>query len=199
MKSGDKKGFWNFVDRLEGDKVVWMIVLLLMLFSIVAVFSSTPQLALQTHSDRMSIVREQMMVAALGLGLIVALYSIRKIGIYRFFAQFGYLVSITMLLILASHQSLGFIKPIMLNHAWRILKIGPVQIHVFEFVKVAMILYLAWAVTAYNKGELWIPNHFKDNEKLSWLAKPLWQRIIYIYFPIFSNVDGHVMLSIHAT
>lgn len=199
MKNGDKKGFWNFVDRLEGDKVVWMIVLLLILISIVAVFSSTPQLALQTHSDRLSIVREQLMVAVLGLGLIVALYSIRKIGIYRFFAQFGYLVSIIMLVILASHQSLGFIKPVMLNHAWRILKIGPVQIHVFEFVKVAMILYLAWAVTAYNKGEFWIANHFRDNEKLGWLAKPIWQRIIYIYIPIFSTAACMMVGSLSST
>ena len=34
-----KKTLWNFVDSLEGDKVVWMIVILLILFSIVAIFS----------------------------------------------------------------------------------------------------------------------------------------------------------------
>ena len=41
-----KSTLWNFLDNLEGDKVVWMIVLLLMLISIVAIFSSTSQLAL---------------------------------------------------------------------------------------------------------------------------------------------------------
>ena len=41
-----KNSFWNFVDALEGDKVVWMITLMLILISIVAIFSSTSQLAL---------------------------------------------------------------------------------------------------------------------------------------------------------
>ena len=29
-----KNTLWNFVDNLEGDKVVWMVVILLILFSI---------------------------------------------------------------------------------------------------------------------------------------------------------------------
>lgn len=52
-KEKRKNTLWNFVDNLEGDKVVWMIVLLLMLISIVAIFSSTSQLALQKSTSRM--------------------------------------------------------------------------------------------------------------------------------------------------
>ena len=46
-ESKKKKNLWNFIDSLEGDKVVWMIVILLILFSIVAIFSSTSLLAIQ--------------------------------------------------------------------------------------------------------------------------------------------------------
>ena len=52
-----KKTLWNFVDSLEGDKVVWMIVILLILFSIVAIFSSTSLLALQQKTTRMAITK----------------------------------------------------------------------------------------------------------------------------------------------
>ena len=51
-----KKTLWNFVDSFEGDKVVWMIVMLLILLSIVAIFSSTSLLALQQKTTRMAII-----------------------------------------------------------------------------------------------------------------------------------------------
>ena len=47
MGKGDKKtdkarkGLWGFIDNIEGDKVVWIIVFLLIMISILAIFSST--------------------------------------------------------------------------------------------------------------------------------------------------------------
>ena len=98
-----KKGhkFWNFVDNLEGDKVVWMIVLMLMLASIVCIFSSTSLLAIQQNSSRMSIAKEQLLIALLGLGLILICYNIKSIGFFRLFSKLGYALSIGLLLILA--------------------------------------------------------------------------------------------------
>ena len=78
-----KNNLWNFLDNLEGDKVVWMIVLLLMLISIVAIFSSTSQLALQKGTSRMNIITQQMIITLLSLGLIVICYNIRSIGFFR--------------------------------------------------------------------------------------------------------------------
>ena len=71
--AGEKKKstFWNFFDNLEGDKVVWMIALLLMLISIVAIFSSTSQLAISQNTSRMAIVTEQIKISILGLALIL--------------------------------------------------------------------------------------------------------------------------------
>ena len=78
-----RKGLWNFIDRIEGDKVVWVIVFLLLMISWLAIFSSTPLLALEMKTDRLSIMKEQIIITGLGLGIIFALYSIRKIGILR--------------------------------------------------------------------------------------------------------------------
>ena len=44
-KTGRQTGIWNWIDRIQGDKVIWMIVILLILYSIVTIFSSTSQLA----------------------------------------------------------------------------------------------------------------------------------------------------------
>ena len=153
-----KTTFWNFFDNLEGDKVVWMIALMLMLISIVAIFSSTSQLAISQNTSRMAIVTEQIKISLLGLVFIIICYNIRSIGFFRVFSQLGYLVSIFFLMILATHKSVGPIKPIMVNSAWRIVQVGGFQLHVFEVVKVAMVMYLAWAVNAYRNDKFMIAN-----------------------------------------
>ena len=66
-KRDNGKKFWNFVGNLQGDKVVWMIVLLLILLSIVAIFSSTPLLAIQQHTTRTAIMKEQLLISLAGL------------------------------------------------------------------------------------------------------------------------------------
>ena len=55
----EKRGFWNFIDNIKGDKVVWIIVFMLVMISILAVFSSTSLLALQSKTDRLAIIKEQ--------------------------------------------------------------------------------------------------------------------------------------------
>ena len=39
------EGIWGLIDRIQGDKIVWMVVIMLILFSIVSIFSSTSLLA----------------------------------------------------------------------------------------------------------------------------------------------------------
>lgn len=197
--AGEKKKstFWNFFDNLEGDKVVWMIALLLMLISIVAIFSSTSQLAISQNTSRMAIVTEQIKISILGLALIILCYSIRSIGFFRVFSQLGYAISMFFLIILATHKQLGPIKPIMVNSAWRIVQIGGFQVHVFEIVKVAMVMYLAWAVNAYRNDKFMIANLL--GKKHTFWNKPLVKKIIYIYIPIFTVCIGIMVGSLSST
>ena len=192
-----KNNLWNFLDNLEGDKVVWMIVLLLMLISIVAIFSSTSQLALQKGTSRMNIITQQMIITLLSLGLIVICYNIRSIGFFRVFSQFGYALSMFLLLILASHKPVGPIKPLFINSAWRIVSIGGFQVHVFEVVKIAMVMYLAWAVNAYRNDKFMIANLLA--KKYSFWSKPLTKKIVYIYLPIFTVCLGIMVGSLSST
>ena len=197
--AGEKKKstFWNFFDNLEGDKVVWMIALLLMLISIVAIFSSTSQLAISQNTSRMAIVTEQIKISILGLALIILCYSIRSIGFFRVFSQLGYAISMFFLIILATHKQIGPIKPIMVNSAWRIVQIGGFQVHVFEIVKVAMVMYLAWAVNAYRNDKFRIANLL--GKKYKFWNKPLVKKIVYIYFPIFTVCIGIMVGSLSST
>ncbi|MCQ2118777.1 MAG: FtsW/RodA/SpoVE family cell cycle protein [Bacteroidales bacterium] len=192
-----KKTIFNFVDSLEGDKVVWMIVMLLILFSIVAIFSSTSLLAVQQNTTRMKIISEQLLISLIGLVVITVCYNIKSIRFYRFLSQFGYVLSMGLLLILASHKPLGPIKPLFINKAWRIVSIAGVQIHVFEVVKVAMVMYLAWAVNAFRNDDFKTANLLARKHPV-W-AKPLTKKIVYIYAPIFTVCLGIMVGSLSST
>lgn len=186
---------WNFIDNIEGDKVVWVIVLLLIIVSILAIFSSTSLLKEGTK-DRMDFIKDHIIVVGLGLGIIAGLYNIKKIGLFRFLSQMGFCISLFFLILLDSHLRLpGIIEAEYINGAWRTLRVAGLQIHVFEVVKVAMVLYLAWALHAYkedkeaiSKGEkskyFKFCNRFTDSTNFPFLAKPLAKRLIYMYCPI---------------
>ncbi len=89
----ERRNLWNFVEALEGDKVVWMIVFLLILISIVAISSSTSMLAVQQGTSRMEIISDQLKISLVGLLVIIVCYNIKKIAIFRAFSQLGFAVS----------------------------------------------------------------------------------------------------------
>ena len=173
----------NFMDRLAGDKVVWIIVLVLCLISMVAIFSSTSQLATET-TTRIDIVRTQFFTILGGLALIFCLYKINNIKVFKWLSQWGFLLSLVMLLILDLKLNIGPIESASINGARRILKVGGFQIHVFEIIKVAMVMYLAWAVETFRKGGFKLLEKLSEIDRLHFLGTELAQKIIYIYAPI---------------
>lgn len=173
----------NFMDRLAGDKVVWIIVLCLCLISMVAIFSSTSQLATES-TTRIDIVRTQFFTILGGLALIFILYKINNIKVFKWLSQWGFLLSLVMLLILDLKLNIGPIESASINGARRILKVGGFQIHVFEIIKVAMVMYLAWAVETFRKGGFKLLEKLSEIDRLHFLGTELAQKIIYIYAPI---------------
>ena len=165
-----KTSIWTFADHFEGDKVVWIIVLMLFLFSIVCMFSSSSRL-LRDGMTRLDLVKNQFFVALAGMVVIIILYNIKNIKFFRWCSQWGFLISFLLLGLLDAHVSLPFIKALNINNAYRILSIAGFQVHVFEVVKVAMVLYLAWAMDALRRGEL------RGPESL------FWKKTIYLYAP----------------
>ena len=187
--------FWNFIDNIQGDKVVWVIVFMLIIVSVLAIFSSTSLLKEGTK-DRIDFIKDHILVVGIGLGLITGLYNIKRIGVFRFLSKLGFIVSFLFLLILDSHLKVpGVIEAEYINGAWRTLRVAGLQIHVFEVVKVAMVMYLAWALHGYHEDKEAISsgeeskyfrfcNSFKESVNFRFLSTPFAKRMIYMYLPI---------------
>ena len=190
-----KKGFWSFIDNIEGDKVVWIIVFLLIMISILAIFSSTSLLR-EGSKDRMDFISEHLVIVGIGMLLIFGLYNIKKIGLFRIVSQLGFGLSLLLLILLDLYVKLpGIVEAERINGAWRTLRIAGLQMHVFEVVKVAMVMYLAWAIHAYKEDQEMLKarkpsKHFRfanrmaESANFSSLAQPFWKRMIYMYLPI---------------
>ena len=194
-KTRARKGFWGFIDNIEGDKVVWIIVFLLIMISILAIFSSTSLLR-EGSKDRMDFISEHLVIVGIGMLLIFGLYNIKKIGIFRIVSQLGFGLSLLLLILLDLHVKLpGIVEAERINGAWRTLRIAGLQMHVFEVVKVAMVMYLAWAIHAYKEDQemqkvrkpgkhFRFANRMAESANFSSLAQPFWKRMIYMYLPI---------------
>ena len=173
------------MEGFKGDKVILIIALLLILISIISVFSSTSLLALEKGIDRIDIMTSQLKVVGIGVVVILLLYIFGRSKAYRFFGRFGFVLSLAMLVILVFKLNLGIVKAGEINGARRILVVFGKQLHVYEFVKVFMVLYLAWALDAYKRGELkigkWLSARFP---KWTFPGTPLGEKVIYIYLPI---------------
>ena len=193
---GGKKGFWNFIDNIQGDKVVWIIVFMLIMISALAIFSSTSTLT-GADRDRVDLMKTHALFIAGGLFLIWLLYKIKSIRFFRRCSQLGFGISLILLLMMFFRIDLGFIKAANINEATRsLLLFNSFQIHVFEFVKVAMVMYLAWALDAYRTDQQDMesgqkPSTFKlanylstKYEKLAFLKTAKWKRIVYLYLPV---------------
>ena len=188
-----KSRFWNFIDSIQGDKVILIIIAMLILVSIVAIFSSTSLLATSGVS-RLDIFKEQMATVAAGAAIIAVCYFIPKIWVFRFFSQFGFAVSATILALL--HTGLG----VEANNAVRSIQLGPVQVHAYEVTKVAMVLYLAWAIHAYKNDSFKIVNWLSSRfPRLEFLSRPGWKRMIYIFIPIMAVCVGIMFGSFSST
>ena len=183
---------WYKMMNIKGDKVILIIVLLLFLISFLAIFSSTPLLPAQ--ESRLETMSDHGKVALAGIALMVLLYHF-KIKWMKYLSQIGFILSFALLAMLICKVEWGFIKTETINGATRNFLILNKQIHVFEVVKVAMVMYLAWAMTAINEDKQ-ARKEKRKTETLNlanWLAtkhpvlkrlkKTIWKRVIYVYIP----------------
>ena len=180
---------FNLMDRFTGDKVILLIALFLMLVSVVSVFSSTPLLARELGTGRMDIMLDQLKAVALGFIFIFLLYFFGRVEVYRKLSMLGFGASFAILVILFFNLNLGFVRAGSINGARRILMVAGKQVHVYEFVKVFMIMYLGWALDTFKRhGFRWLPMLAAKFPKLAFLDRDIWQKVFYIYLPILITV-----------
>lgn len=171
----------------DGDRVVWIIVIILMLISMVAIFSSTSSLAIRTGVSRAVIFSKHIAVVAAGLAIILICSAVPNIKIFRWFSKWGFLLSLVLLVSLVAEIKIGdFVKVVTQNEATRAIRVGGFSIQVYEVAKVAMVMYLAWAVQAYDSGSFKLTNWMADTfpKVFGWMKSAVAQRWMYISGPI---------------
>ena len=191
-QNGWLKTVWNRMMNLKGDKVILIIIILLILISFLAIFSSTPLLPAQ--SSRLATMKDHGLVVFLGIIVMFVLYHF-EIKWIRSLSKLGFVFSLALLSLLVKEIDWGFIKTEEINGAIRNFKLMGLQIHVFEVVKVCMVLYLSWAAYAINEDmrarkerrrskTLTMANNLADKyPSLRFLRLTKWKRIFYIYLP----------------
>lgn len=170
------------MDHVKGDKVVWIIVLLLMLLSVVFIFSSSSRLTTDEIS-RLDIVKDQLLVMLIGLVLLLLTYFFIGPDFLRKWSWLGFVMSFLLLLIL-DMEGIGPIKAPKINGAVRFLSIGGKQLHVFEVVKVAMVMYAAWGVDKLKNGQCKLLDKLSELKNMAWLKNGFVRRMILLYLPL---------------
>ena len=127
--------------NLEGDKVIWAIVLALSIFSILVVYSTAGWKFLFSHLIKLSI------------GLFF-LYQVHKIK-FKYFAKIGVLGFVVSIILLI----LVFIMGVTVNGASRWLSIAGFQFQPSDIAKLSMLLFMARQLSKYR-------NEIKDFTKL---------------------------------
>lgn len=168
--------------RLEGDKVVWIIVLMLILISIVCIFSSTSRL-LEPGETRLDKVLDQLKTVGMGLGVIFLCYVCRSTEIYRKIARWCFVLSLVLLVFLHFGPTSGPVRSISLNESRRAISVFGLQFFVFEAVKVLMILYLAWATDIIRRKERTVMEKIAVKHGWRILESTAAIKAVYIFIP----------------
>lgn len=194
-------GFWNLLDRIQGDKVIWIVVIFLTLLSIVALFSSTSLDAavMKGEKTRMNNFIVQVGMVSVGFIIMYGIYLIPGMKLFKWFSQWGFLISAFFLAIPLLGINLGFAKPGTINGASRFILVFGLQVNPTDIARVFMVMYLAWAIDTWKGHNFTIANWASTRYQwLGWLSKPFWQGVFYIFIPIVISSIGMISGSVSA-
>ena len=178
MTTALKNKILHFLDHLTGDKVVWMIFLMLMLLSILFIFSSSSRL-ITAETSRVDIMIDHLKIVGISLLAVIVIYNIKDIKFFKNLSRFGFLFSLLLLVIL-------MVRGVNVNGAVRFFKIGGFQFHVFEVVKVSMMMYLAWAIDMIETGTSTLLDKIPPIQEK--LKNKRIRRIVFLYVPFALTV-----------
>jgi len=125
----------SIIYRLKGDKVIWIIVLILSLISIAAVYSSSSSLAFKENKSTMDFLLRQTRFVVFGLTALYICYRI-PMGWYRSLAYIGLVLSAVLLV-------LTIVVGSRYNDAERWLRVFGLSFQPAEIAKIAIVLYLS--------------------------------------------------------
>ena len=142
---------------LKGDKIIWMIVTLLLLMSVLAVYSSIGSVAYKEHGGNTEFyLIQQIVFIALGVGVMWGMYRMD----YRIFAKLAPFMLVGAVLLLVYTFFFG----VEINSAKRWISIPWIDktFQTSDFAKIALITYLARTIATKqdvikNLKNAWVP------------------------------------------
>ena len=145
---------------LKGDKVIWIVALLLGIISLIVVYSATSALVeTKFHGDTGKVLTRHL--AMLGFGFIM-MYGASKLN-YKRYAKIALLLLIPCIALLAYTLVFGQ----NLNDASRSINVGGFSFQPSEMAKIILITYLARQLVMMEQEK------YKFKEFLIWLALPI--------------------------
>lgn len=124
-------------DRLEGDKVIWMVALILSVWSLLSVYSSISSLAVKAGGNSTKFLTKQGILLLMGLGVI---YIIHRIN-YKYFARLANVVYglavIALILTLVVGADINDAK------RWLEIPFVGLTLQTSDFAKVALVMWVA--------------------------------------------------------
>lgn len=129
---------FTFFKNIRGDKVIWIVVIILSIFSLLAVYSSTGLLAYKKQGGNTEYyLVKQFVILAFGLGLMYITHLV-KYTYYSRISQIGLILSVPLLLV-------TLISGTNLNEAnrWLTVPIINITFQSSDVAKLFLIMYLA--------------------------------------------------------
>ncbi len=123
----------------RGDRVIWIILLLLSLLSLLIVYSSTGALAYRQASGNTwyYLIRQVFFLAA-GIGLMVLMVNVLPVKFYSILANLLIYLSIALLMLTVALKFAGIVKG-----SGRTLNLGVISFQPAELAKISLIMFAA--------------------------------------------------------
>lgn len=154
------------------DRPLLVIILILLLFGTVMVFSASYAWAQNDYGDSFYWVKKHVMWVGIGIALMLLVMQID----YRFFSAMSPIAFGATLILLCLVPFIG--KTV--NGAKRWIVLGPLQVQPTELMKVALVLMLSWYISKYVVAARDL-NSMTVKEK----KKPFFKRSLKEYMPVF--------------
>ncbi|MBC7864833.1 MAG: FtsW/RodA/SpoVE family cell cycle protein [Bacteroidia bacterium] len=130
----------KMLNNIKSDRTVWIIVLLICIFSLLVVYSSSNVLAHKfRHGDTASFLFKQFLVIAVGFGLMIGMHFIN----YKYYSRLSQLAYLCILPLLVLTLVMGKSE----NGAERWLDVFGFSVQTSEIAKLVLIIYVARVLT----------------------------------------------------
>ncbi|MBN2636577.1 MAG: FtsW/RodA/SpoVE family cell cycle protein [Prolixibacteraceae bacterium] len=141
----------------KGDRVVWIVLMLLSLLSLLIVYSSTGALAYRVASgNTLYYLIRQVFFLAMGFGIILLMVNVFPVKIYSILANYLLYASIGLLALAVAMRFAG-----MLGGSGRTLNLGIISFQPAELAKISLILYSAKVLGRKQKTKQDLTSAFK--------------------------------------